>query len=92
MSNMFKTQIFEPLGMDDSIMGLPKQDGALAAVGFSQSRAGEERTVYPQIGSRFLKPAAGLSSSVNDMAQFVSWQFRLLGTYGRRDTERGNAK
>jgi len=70
--------ILKPLKMKDTRTYLPeKKHGKQLAVGHAMlDRKGvrEELNIFQAEG---IKPAAGFSSNVRDLAKFASWQFRL---------------
>jgi CubicO group peptidase (beta-lactamase class C family) len=73
-----KQNIFAPLGMKLSQTDMPFD---IAGNGFAQgyyvrSSKGERKPVEKHSFKAFA-PAAGVASSVNDMAKFASWHFRL---------------
>jgi CubicO group peptidase (beta-lactamase class C family) len=73
-----KQNIFAPLGMKLSQTDMPFD---IAGNGFAQgyyvrSPKGERNPVEKHSFKAFA-PAAGVASSVNDMAKFASWHFRL---------------
>jgi len=71
--------ILAPLGMDATTPELPeKHRGGRLATGFSARRRDGTRVVMPFYQTRALAPAAGFASTVEDLARFASWQFRLL--------------
>ena len=70
--------IFTPLGMSTSQTDMPFD---IVGKGFAQgyyvrNSKGERNPVEPHSFKSFA-PAAGVASSVNDMAKFASWHFRL---------------
>lgn len=70
--------IFTPLGMTNSQTDMPFD---IVGNGFAQgyyvrNPKGERNPVKPHSFKSFA-PAAGVASSVNDMAKFASWHFRL---------------
>lgn len=72
-SDYLQRHIFDPLGMsassvDRNVSGL--------AVGYGRRRPDGTRMVNPFIDARGMAAATGLTSTVDDMAQFVSAQFR----------------
>jgi CubicO group peptidase (beta-lactamase class C family) len=70
--------ILSPLGMDRTTTDMPfDRVGAGFARGyFVRSPEGKRQPVPPH-QFRAFAPAAGVASSVNDMAKFASWNFRL---------------
>lgn len=72
-------KILKPLGMTDTRPYLPRQlwRGQLAT-GYSSLTRNGTRDMLPFFQAEGIKPAAGFSSTVLDLAKFASWQFRLL--------------
>jgi CubicO group peptidase (beta-lactamase class C family) len=68
-----RSQIFEPLGMNASSVD-EKVDGL--AVGYGRRMPDGTRAVNPFIDARGMAAATGVTSTVEDMARFVSAQFR----------------
>jgi CubicO group peptidase (beta-lactamase class C family) len=76
-----RQHILDPLGLSDTRPELPEQlYGEQLAVGYSAiTRAGtREKVNFFQANG--ITPAAGFSSSVEDLGRFASWQFRLRDT------------
>jgi len=70
-----------PLGMNDTRPFIPMElYGDQMAVGFSNIKRDGTRNPLKPYDSSALQAAAGITSTVDDMAKFVSWQFRLLKT------------
>ncbi|HSF20207.1 MAG TPA: serine hydrolase domain-containing protein [Vicinamibacteria bacterium] len=71
--------LLEPLGMADTTPEIPKKhEGGRFATGYSgRSREGA-RIPLVFFQTRGIAPAAGFASTVEDLARFASWQFRLL--------------
>jgi CubicO group peptidase (beta-lactamase class C family) len=71
--------ILNPLKMRDTSPEIPerKQGGQLATGYTGKSREGK-RQVVPFYRVNGIAPAAGFASTVEDLARFASWQFRLL--------------
>lgn len=73
-----ENNILRPLGMKDTRTRLPeKQHGKQLALGYSMlNRAGvrEKLSLFQAEG---IKPAAGFSSNVRDLATFAKWVLRL---------------
>jgi len=72
-------KILKPLGMNDTRPYLPQSlwRGQLAT-GYSSLTRNGTRQMLPFFQAEGIKPAAGFSSTVLDLAKFASWQFRLL--------------
>ncbi|MEO9617236.1 MAG: serine hydrolase domain-containing protein [Parasphingorhabdus sp.] len=75
--------IFSPLGMDGSATDMPfdRAGNGFAQGYYIRSAKGERKAVEPH-SFRAFAPAAGIASSVNDIAKFASWNFRLLDKGG----------
>jgi CubicO group peptidase (beta-lactamase class C family) len=76
-------QILTPLGLSDTRPYFPEElHGKQLAIGYTGlDRSGTREPVAPFF-TRGITPAAGFTSSVNDLAKFASWQFRLLAAGG----------
>lgn len=72
--------IYRPLGMTSSSVD---QNVAGLAVGYGRRMPDGSRTVMPFVDARGMAAATGITSTVEDMARFVSAQFRR-GTMGGR--------
>lgn len=70
--------IFKPLGMNNSTTDMPfyKVGNGFAQGYYVRSPNGERKAVEKHSFKSFA-PAAGVASSVNDLAKFASWHFRL---------------
>jgi CubicO group peptidase (beta-lactamase class C family) len=85
--------IFDPLGMSSSSVDEP--DGKMAT-GYGSRMPDGSRQVFPFVDARGMAAATGLTSTVEDMARFVSAQFRtgarggaqLLSTASLREMHR----
>lgn len=87
-----QTHIFDPLGMKDSSFDKPV-DGL--ATGYGRRMPDSSREEMPFVDARAMGAATGLTSTVEDMARFVSSQFRkgkaagaLLSTGSLREMHR----
>ncbi len=65
--------IYQPLGMVNSSVD---QDVPGLATGYGRRMPDGSRSVMPFIDARGMAPATGITSTVEDMARFVSAQFR----------------
>ena len=70
-------KIMKPLGMNDSSVVFRDASKAKLAVGYGRRMPDGSRQALPFVDARALAAATGVTSSVNDMAKFVSWQLRL---------------
>lgn len=71
--------ILEPLRLDDTRTELPEDlYGKQLAIGYSPQYRDGSRKKVQFFQANGIKPAAGFSSNVEDLARFASWQFRLL--------------
>lgn len=73
--------IFGPLGMDDSSVDV---DVPGLAVGYGRRMPDGSRETMPFVDARSMAAATGLTSTVEDMARFVSAQFRTGARGGNR--------
>lgn len=78
-----RERLLDPLDMSDTYTDIPVAlHGERMAVGHTAlGRDGMRQTVAP-FQARGIAPAAGYASSVNDMAKFAMWQFRVLDGSG----------
>jgi CubicO group peptidase (beta-lactamase class C family) len=77
-------RILTPLGMADTRPRYPtKLRGKQMAIGYSGLARDRKRAVVPAFDTKAVTPAAGFTSTVNDLAKFASWQFRLLDADGK---------
>lgn len=75
-----RSRVLGPLGLDDTWSEMPEEHrGGRLATGYSDLDRDAERTAMPFFQARGLAPAAGFASTVDDLARFASWQFRLEG-------------
>ena len=65
--------IFDPLGMTSSSVDV---EDPMMAVGYGRRMPDGSREIIPFVDSRGMAAATGLTSTVEDMARFVSAQFR----------------
>jgi CubicO group peptidase (beta-lactamase class C family) len=74
-----KANILDPLGLSSTRPYYPEEmRGAELAIGYTGIGHSGTREVVKPFFTRGITPAAGFTSSVNDLARFASWQFRLL--------------
>lgn len=70
--------ILKPLGLFDTRTELPEQlYGTELAIGYSALTRSRNREKVNFFQANGITPAAGFSSSVQDLGKFASWQFRL---------------
>ena len=72
-ADYIQSNVFEPLGMSSSTVD---KDVAGLATGYSIRKRDGSRAVMPFVDARGMAAATGLTSTVEDMAKFVSAQFR----------------
>ena len=78
-----RAEILDPLGMSDTYTDIPEQHkGGRYATGYSRLKRDGMRTESPFFQAHGIAPAAGFSSTVEDLARLASWQFRLLENGG----------
>jgi len=72
-----RQNILDPLGMDSTSVILPEKDREeRLAKGFSRRMPDGSRRELPFSDTKGITPAANLSSTVEDLAKFISLQFR----------------
>lgn len=76
--------ILKPLRLSNTHPYLPAdQWGGKFATGYGATKRDGTRDVIPLFDARGIQAAAGYSSTVEDLAHFASWQFRLLKNGGK---------
>jgi CubicO group peptidase (beta-lactamase class C family) len=74
-----RANILDPLGMNATYTDIPvAEHGQRMAVGYSTKRRDGTRPTVTVFEARGIAPAAGYASTVEDLARFASWQFRVL--------------
>lgn len=74
-----ETEIFQPLGMTNSIIEMQESlYGKTHAIGYTAMNRDRKREKANFFQAKAMQPAAGVSSTVLDLAKFASWQFRLI--------------
>jgi CubicO group peptidase (beta-lactamase class C family) len=81
----FKTYVTEniikPLDLKDTRPEMPEDLwGKQLAIGYSSKTREGRRNKLPFFQANAITPAAGFSSTAEDLAQFAAWQLRLLET------------
>lgn len=76
-ANYVQENIITPLGMTQTSVELPAEHEAALATGYGRRMPDGTRAVMPFVDARGMAAATGVSSTVTDMAKFISWQFRL---------------
>ena len=78
-----RSRILDPLAMSDTYTDIPEEHrGDRFATGYTRVRRDGERAPATFFRTHGIAPAAGFSSTVEDLARFASWQFRLLENGG----------
>ena len=78
-----KSHILDPLGLEDTRPYYPEDlRGEQLAIGYTGFHRDLSRDPVNPFFTRGITAAAGFTSSVNDLANFASWQFRLLENGG----------
>ena len=71
-----RRRILQPLGMTSSAIGISPVVAAKMAVGYGRRMPDGSRDIRPESDCKAINPAAGLVSTVEDMALFTMLQFR----------------
>jgi CubicO group peptidase (beta-lactamase class C family) len=80
-----KAHVLDPIGLRDTRTYMPMDlYGKRLAVGYGAMKRDGARDLLKPFNTRGITPAAGYTSTVQDLARFASWQFRLLRT-GKAD-------
>lgn len=80
-AELVKSGILDPLGMTGTeVEHLDRHRGARLATGYTAPRRDGTREEVPPYEVRGIAPAAGMTSTVEDLGRFASWQLRLLGS------------
>jgi CubicO group peptidase (beta-lactamase class C family) len=75
-----RANVLEPLGLTNTYPEIPEQHrGGQLATGYGALNRQGIREEQPFFQARGIAPAAGYASTVEDLAKFASWQFRLTG-------------
>ena len=73
-----RQNVLGPLGLDDTYSEMPAQHrGGQLADGYSSLNRQGTRDPVPFFQAKGIAPAAGYASTAEDLARFLSWQFRL---------------
>ena len=73
-------ELFEPIGMKDSVVELPKSlIGSEHAVGYTARNRDGTRKQANMYQAHSMQSAVGISTTVMDLARFAMWQFRVAG-------------
>ncbi|CAN5778422.1 serine hydrolase domain-containing protein [soil metagenome] len=73
-----QANILDPLAMTSTSVIFPDDQRDRLVTPYSRRLPGSEREPLPFVDAAAMAAATGLSSTVADMARFISWQFRLL--------------
>jgi CubicO group peptidase (beta-lactamase class C family) len=88
-----RAEILNPLRMSDTFTEIPAEHhGDRLAIGYSARNRDGTRDAMPLFQARGIAPAAGFASTVEDLARFHSWQFRLLGDGGKEVLRAGTLR
>jgi CubicO group peptidase (beta-lactamase class C family) len=74
--------ILDPLDMQNTSVVLPVDNNERLATGYGRRLPDGTRAPLPFVDAKGLGAATGLSSTIQDMAKFVAWQFRLRESNG----------
>jgi CubicO group peptidase (beta-lactamase class C family) len=76
-----QTHVLDPIGLHDTRTFMPMDlYGKRLAVGYGATQRDGTRELLKPFDAKGITPAAGYTSTVEDLAKFASWQFRLLRT------------
>ena len=75
-----RTKVLDPIGLKDTTPEMPKNNRLATA--YSSIHRDGRRTVVTPFYAKGIAPAAGFASTVEDLAKFAAWQFRVLERKG----------
>jgi CubicO group peptidase (beta-lactamase class C family) len=82
-ADLMRERILDPLGLASTTPDMPAaQQGKRLATGYSGLGREGKRKRVPFFMANGIAAAAGYASTVEDLARFASWQFRLLAKGG----------
>lgn len=82
-ADLVRQDILGPLGLLSTTPEMPAGErGKRLATGYSGLGREGKRQAVPFFTAKGIAPAAGYASTVEDLARFAEWQFRLLGKGG----------
>lgn len=82
-ADYIREHILDPLGLDNTRTWYPEElRGEQLAIGYTGIHRELKRSPVKPFFTRGITAAAGFTSSVNDLANFARWQFRLLDDGG----------
>jgi CubicO group peptidase (beta-lactamase class C family) len=83
-SDYVRKNILQPLGLTSTTPEMPEAErGKRLAVGYGKFGRRTSREPLQFFQARGIAPAAGYASTVEDLARFAMWQFKLLATNGK---------
>ena len=78
-----KSRVLGPLGLADTTPEMPRS--ARLATAYSSIQRNGQRVQVNPFTAQGISPAAGYASTVEDLAKFASWQFRVLEGKGGQE-------
>lgn len=90
--NCIQEHILKPLGMTDTSVNLSPDDRKRLATAYSRRLPDGTRRILPFTDSRGLTPAANMSSTVEDLARFISLQFADEKSAGKQVLKRSTLR
>ncbi len=79
-----RRRVLEPLGMESSSLGVPPERRERLAVGYGRRMPDGARAARPYTDAKGIDAAAGMASTVEDLARFAALQFRDGPAGGRQ--------
>lgn len=79
-SDYIGNNILNPLGMNDTYAVLTKKMKPILSTGYGRRMPDGNRQIMPYSDTNGITSAAGLSTTVEDLAVFASWHFRLINS------------
>ena len=78
-----KKRVLGPIGLTDTTPEMPRSPRL--AIAYSAIQRDGRRVAVTPFTAQGTSPAAGYASTVEDLAKFASWQFRVLADKGGQD-------
>lgn len=74
-----RKRVLDPIGLSDTTTSMLEGEAkGRLAVGYTSIQRTGTRDRVPRFAAKGIDPAAGFASTVEDLAKFASWQFRVL--------------
>ena len=79
-SDYVHNHIFDALNMNNTYAILPEEMKSRLAIGYGRRMPDGNRQIMPYSDTKGITSAAGLSTTIEDLALFASWHFRIFNS------------